>query len=87
MTVAKMDLTANDLPKKLLAPIKGYPTVRLFPAAAKAGAGRPAAVNYEGDRESAKSFFDFVAQHAASGFVRDAAGRPTPLTPIDMDEL
>ena len=60
--VAKIDLTANEVDPSLLEKPKGYPTIRLWPK----GSSRP--VEYEGERESAMSFVNFVEEHAGSQF-------------------
>lgn len=74
--VAKMDLTANEVDPSLLERPKGFPTIRLWPKGSRSGP-----VEYDGQRESASSFVNFVADHGKSSFsIVDGIA-------IDKDEL
>eukprot|EP01051_Picozoa_sp_SAG22_P014071 SAG22_NODE_1658_length_3877_cov_3.700635_1_plen_835_part_00 len=76
VTIAKMDLTANEVKPELLARPPGYPTVRLYKKqkggrkAKRKASASPAdgAVDYDGDRESVQSFLDFLAKEGTVDF-------------------
>jgi len=58
LVIAKMDATSNDVPPKY--GIRGFPTLKLFPADAKL-----TPVDYNGDR-SLDDLYQFVLQHSSS---------------------
>jgi len=83
--IAKIDVTANDVDPKL--GIRGFPTLKFFPANAK-----ESPIDYEGDRTE-KDLIYFVKRHASIPFELDLKKSPSSTTetpdiiPNEKDEL
>ncbi|KYR00125.1 protein disulfide isomerase [Tieghemostelium lacteum] len=74
VVIAKVDATANDVPKELN--IKGFPTLLLFKSSDKANP-----IPYNGMRDSYQSLAKFVHENAGIEFEL-----PSPLAEVDVED-